>query len=187
MPVPPPCLPQPVLTYRRRRWTSPLARATRRNHTLLLGSNEHRTGHQHPLLHPKKRQKAKGTLPSPGAWQIYDWMGATDGCAHATRSDSPDLRRGCACTRNLTEIAYAHSPRNKSCVCPTHLACRAELSPAPPTPVLLHATTPDGILDAGCFTMFWCPLPATCPCARARPPDRLWPPVRSDAGETQSA
>lgn len=68
-----------------------------------------------------------------GAWQIYDWtgqtgrQGATDGRTHATRSVCPDLRRGRACTRNLTEITTAHSPRNKSCVSPTNLACRAEL------------------------------------------------------------
>lgn len=78
---------------------------------------------------------------------------------------------------NLTEIAYAHSPRNKSCVCPTHLACHAELSLAPPHPRVAarhHLTAYSLLAVSPCFGL---PLPATCPCARARPPDRLWPPV----------
>lgn len=107
-------------------------------------------------------------------------MGATDGCAHATRSGSPDLRRGCACTRNLTEIAPAHCPRNKSCICPDSTGPVVLNGPR------LHATT---WRDARCWPFhhvlvsFACYV---CPCARTRPPDRLRPPVvRKQVRRTQ--
>ncbi|KAI7788806.1 hypothetical protein LA080_008697 [Diaporthe eres] len=40
---------------------------------LLLGSNEHRTGHPHPLFLSSEK-KAKRHFAIAGAWQIYDWM-----------------------------------------------------------------------------------------------------------------
>lgn len=83
---------------------------------------EHRTDQPHPLF------SRKGTFPSPGPGRsTIGRVDCMEGYTHATRSASPDLRRGCACTRNLTEITTTHSPRNKSCVCPTRtlLSCPA--------------------------------------------------------------
>lgn len=117
---------------------------------------------EHPL--PLIRDS---TFPSPRPsrstiGQVDNGTGM-DGCTHATRSKSPDLRRGCASTRNLTEITTNPQSTQQVDSAAQQLTWPVTLERYGWTP------PPDGMLAAGCFTMFW----STCWLCSRPPPDRF--------------
>lgn len=164
-------LPQPILTYRR-----PVA-----GQALLSSSavTEHRTGPPAPTLDPKRalchrRGLADLRLDGPDG---QTGLTGCDGWAHPRDSQRlPGSPQG----------SCVHAKPNRDYDRPqsTQQAVRLPGSPGLSRWIVLPPP-PDRMPAAGCFTMFWSTLPATCPCARARPPDRQASAAHPPAVRTQ--